>query len=208
MKLYFSPLACSMASRMTAYEAGLDLEYVAVDLKGGHRLPDGGDFYAVTPMGQVPALETAEGEVISENAAVLQYLADRKPERRLAPPAGSLDRYKLQQWLTFIGTELHKQLFIPLLDPASPEGARDFARLRGDRPLGYLNSHLSGRDYLLDALSVADAYLLTILNWGQFSGVDLSRYPAITAYQKHLMQRPQIARAMAEEAALYAKKAS
>src|SRR6185369_17989946 len=132
MKLYFAPLACSMASRMTAYEAGLELDYIAVDLKGGHRLPDGGDFYAVTPMGQVPAIETAEGAVISENAAVLQYLADRKPEKRLAPAAGTLEHYKLQQWLTFIGTELHKQLFIPLLIPTSPQEVKSFARDRGE----------------------------------------------------------------------------
>lgn len=208
MKLYFSPLACSMASRITAYEADLPIDFIAVDFKAGGRLPDGCDFHAVTPMGQVPAVETETGEVISENAAVLQYLADLVPESGLAPHAGTIERYRLQQWLTFIGTELHKQLFIPLLDATSPQGAKDFARQRGERPLRYLDAYLAGNDYLLEGFSIADAYLVTVLNWAQYSGVDLATYPAIAAYQQRLTQRPSIARAFGDETTLYARKAS
>lgn len=205
MKLYFSPLACSMASRIAAYEADLPVTFVEVDPIAG-RLSDGGDYHAVNPMGQVPALMTEAGETLSENGAVLQYLADQVPASGLAPRAGSIERYQLQQWLSFIGTELHKQLFIPLLDRQSNDGAKEFARRRGARPLARLNAHLAEHDYLLARFSVADAYLAVVLNWAQFCGVGFEAYPAIAAYLARLRERPSIARAMAEETDLYQRK--
>jgi len=205
MKLYFTPLACSMASRITAYEAALPVTFVEVDPKIG-QLPDGGDYHAINPLGQVPALMTDAGETMSENAAVLQYLADQAPASGLVPRAGDIARYHLQQWLSFIGTELHKQLFIPLLAQQSNDGAKDFALLRGARPLARLNAHLVENDYLLDRFTVADAYLVAVLNWAQYCGLDLTGYTAISAYLKRLKERPSIARAMAEETDLYLRK--
>lgn len=204
MKLYFAPLACSMASRITAYEGALEIDFIPVDLKQS-RLPDGSDFRAVNPIGQVPALATATGEILSENPVVLQYLADRVPASGLAPQAGSMARYRLQQWLNFIGTELHKQVFIPLLDARSPEGAKNYARQKSSRPLSHLNGHFQENDYLLQSFSIADAYLVTVLNWGRYSGIDLAPYEALAAYFQRQLERPSIARAMHEEAALYAR---
>lgn len=208
MKLYYLPLACSMASRITAYEADLPVTFIEVD-RQGNRLPDGSDYHAVNPMDQVPAVMTGAGEVLSENGAVLQYLADQKPESGLAPQPGSIDRYRLQQWLSFIGTELHKQLFIPLLDPQSGEDVKAYARRRGERPLRRLDAHLGASPYLLDRFTIADAYLVTVLNWTPFCGLDLAAYPAVGVYLERLKTRPSIARALADETALYAaKKAS
>jgi glutathione S-transferase len=207
MQLYFAPLACSMASRITAYEGQIEIDFIPVDLKQ-NRLPDGSDFRAINPIGQVPALATATGEILCENPVVLQYLADHNPSAGLVPRAGSIERYQLQQWLNFIGTELHKQVFIPLLDAKSPDGAKSYARQKALRPLARLEAHLRENDYLMDTFSIADAYLVTILNWSRFTGVDLTPYAAITAYFQRQMERPSVTRAMADEAALHAKEAA
>lgn len=147
-------------------------------------------------------LRTDTGELLTENPVVLQYVADRKPESGLAPQGG-IERYRLQQWLNFITSELHKVVFIPLLDPAAPEAARPYAREKAERRLAYLNDHLSGRDYLLDRFTVADAYLATVLNWAKFVGPDLAKWPAVVNYIDRMYQRPSIAKALAEEMALF-----
>ena len=141
--------------------------------------------------------------MLTENAAILQYIADRFPMADLAP-AGGMARSRLQQWLCFIGTELHKALFVPLLDKTMPENAKAYILAKGDAALDYLNAYLGGRDYLLDRFTVADAYLVTVLNWSRATPVDLAKWPAVEAYFKRLKERPSIARALSEELALYA----
>jgi glutathione S-transferase len=203
MKLYFSPLACSLATRIALYEAGADAGYVEVDAKT--KKTDGGlDFRAVHPLGLVPALSLDDGSVLTENAAILQYVAALFPDAELAP-RDAIGRARLQQWLCFIGTELHKALYVPLLDEkASPE-VKAYALSKAESRLSYLAKELEGRDYLLDRFSVADAYLVTILNWSMATPVDLSPHPAITSYVERMRARPHVARALREELALYAR---
>ena len=201
MDVYFAPLACSMATRIALYEAGASANFIAVDTKK-KRLADGSDFHAINPMGQVPTLCTDAGELLTENPVVLQYVADLFPESGLAP-RGGMPRYRLQQWLNFISTEMHKQVFIPLLDSTSNDGARAFARDKAPLRLRTLNTQLDGREHLLDGFTVADAYLVTVLNWGRFSGIGLAPYPAVQAYFQRQTARPSVARAMTEELALF-----
>src|SRR5215470_7644719 len=139
MDLYFSPLACSMATRIAFYEAGVEGRFIGVDTKS-KRLADGSDFFAVNEMGQVPVLRTDTGELLTENPAVLQYVADQYPQSGLAPQSG-MARYRLQQWLNFITSELHKVVFIPLLDPNCSQDAKTYAREKVERRFAYLNEH-------------------------------------------------------------------
>lgn len=203
MDLYFSPLACSMATRIALYEAGGDATFRAVDTRT-KRVADGSDFLAVNAMGQVPVLRTDAGEMLTENPAVLQYVADRHPHSGLAP-AGGIERYRLQQWLNFTTSELHKAVFAPLLDPKSNDGAKAFARDKAAPRLAHLEKHLAGRQYLLDRFTVADAYLVTVLNWSNYTGIDLARWPAVQEYFGRMLERPSVKRAFAEEAALFAE---
>jgi glutathione S-transferase len=200
MDIYFSPLACSMASRIALYEASASAHFIEVDAKT-KRTVKGEDFLAVNPLGLVPTIRTDDGEVLTENAAILQYIADRFPG--LAPQAG-MARSRLQQWLSFVGTELHKALFIPLFDKQMPEQAKARALEKGDSRLAYLDACLRDREFLLDRFSVADAYLFTVLNWNIATPVDLKRWPAVQAYYERLKQRPSIAQALKEEFELYA----
>ncbi len=201
MELYFAPLACSMATRIALYEAGADADYRQVDTRT-KRLADGSDFLPVNQMGQVPVLRTDDGALLTENPAVLQYVADRHPQSGLAPQNG-FERYDLQRWLNFITTELHKVVFIPLLDPNAPEGAKAYARDKAPIRFAHLAHHLEGRDYLLERFTVADAYLVTVLNWGRTSGIEYAQWPAILAYFKRMLERPSVAKALAGELALY-----
>jgi glutathione S-transferase len=201
MELYFSPLACSLAARVAFYEAGIEGKFISVDTKA-KRLADGSDFFAVNAMGQVPVLRTDAGELLTENPVVLQYIADQTPQSDLAPQNG-MARYRLQQWLNFITSELHKVVFIPLLDPNCPQDAKTYAREKAERRFAYLNDHLDGRDYLLDRFTVADAYLVTVLNWAKFIGLDLAKWPALTVYLNRMYERPSVAKAMTEELALF-----
>ncbi|MCW5658904.1 MAG: glutathione S-transferase N-terminal domain-containing protein [Burkholderiaceae bacterium] len=202
MELFFSPLACSMASRITLYEAGATATFTEVDAKTKRTL-SGLDYYAINPLGLVPALRHPCGEMLFENAAILQALADLHPQAKLAPPSG-FARSVLQQWLSFIGTELHKALFIPLFDKAQPPASRDKIMQAGAKRLAVLQAHLERREFLLDAWSVADAYLTTVLNWHVTADVDLARWPAVKAYFERMCARRATATAMSEERALYA----
>jgi len=204
MDLYFSPLACSMASRIALYEADAPARFIEVDGKTGRTL-DGDNFLAVNPLGFVPVIRTDDGEVLTENAAILQYIAGRFPEAALAP-RGGMARTRLHQWLSFISTELHKGLFGPLFDPKMPEAAKAHALEKGDSRLAHLNTYLTGREFLLDGFSVADAYLFTVLNWKIATPVDIKKWPAVEAYYARLAERPGIARALSEEHARYAEK--
>ncbi len=201
MKLYFSPLACSLAARIALYEAGAAVSFERVDGKT-KRTETGRDFTRVHGLGLVPVLELAGGSLITEHAAVLQHIARCFPDAGLAP-VDAEGTTQLQQWLCFIGTELHKGLFMPLLERQVADEVRDYALSKAASRLGFLAEHLAGRDYLLDAFSVADAYLFAVLNWTAATPVDLQLWPALAAYHARLRERPSIAQAFREELALY-----
>ena len=196
MKLYFKPFACSLASRIALIEAELDAEFVAVPADG--RLADGRHYTAISPMGYVPAIETNAGFVLSEGPAVLTYIAELAPEGVLAPPAFSDGHYRMLAWLNFIATELHKSVFMPLLGYAS-EAEREAARAKAGKPLAVLAAHLEGREYLEDRFTVADAYLLAVLNWCEHAGLTIADWPVLRAYRGRLRARPSVAAAMGEE---------
>jgi glutathione S-transferase len=199
MDLYFSPLACSMASRIVIYEAGGEANFHRVDTRAG-RTADGADYAKINPKGLVPALRTDDGEILTENPAVLQYLAERYPKANLM--AEGFDRARLQQWLSFISAELHAGIFHVLFTPGAAPEAKAFAFDHAAKQLAYLDGYLAGREWLLDRFTVADAYLTVVLNWAQFVALDLTPYPNVVAFLARAMARPAVARAMGEEAAL------
>ena len=207
MDLYFAPLACSMATRIALYELDAKVNFIYVDIHTDpdtRRLADGSDYHVINAMGQVPAIRTDAGEMLTENPVVLQYVADLYPQSGLAP-TGGLDRYRLQQWLNFIATELHKASYIPLLNRNNPEGAKEFARKKLSLRMGYMSSQLEKSGFVLERFSIADCYLVTILNWSAAAGIDLAVWPVIAAYYQRLRQRPSVARAIADETPIYAE---
>ena len=197
MKLYFTPFACSLAARIALEEAGLDAEYVQVpkDL----RLPDGRDFTEISPMGYVPAIETANGFVLTEGPAVLTYIAELAPEGSLSFTGFSDAHYRMLAWLNFVATELHKAVYMPILGKGYAEAEQIAARARHTRPFAVLSKHLEGREFLDDRFTVADAYLLAVLNWSEFTKVPIADSPVLVAYRESLRARPAVARAMAAE---------
>ncbi len=201
MELYFAPMACSLATRIALYEAGAPARYVQADTHS-KKLEDGSDFFAINPMGQVPALRLDDGSVLTENTAVLQYVAEQFPQARLAPPPG-VERSRMQQWLGFIGTELHKAVFVPMLDEKASDEVKRYSREKLQRRMETLEAHLRGREFLLDEFSIADAYLTTILNWAGATQVDLKQWPVVNQYYQRMLQRPSIAKAAGEEFAMY-----
>ena len=202
MDLYFSPLACSMATRVALYEAGQSANYLEVD-KAKQVRNDGSDFRKVNTLGLVPTLRTDDGAVLTENAAILQYVADRFPQAGLGA-SSEAERSALHQWLCFIGTELHKGLFIPLLDRKAPPEMKAYVLEKNLSRLDYLENYLQGREFLLDHFSVADAYLVTVINWTMATPpIELAKWPALNAYFERLRARPSIAKAIAEEFELY-----
>jgi glutathione S-transferase len=203
MDLYFSPLACSMATRIALYESGADANYLEVDPRTKVVQNDGCNFREVNPLGLVPTLRTDDGTVLTENAAILQYVADRFPQAGISAVSG-MARSRLHQWLCFIGTELHKGLFVPMLDRNAPSEMKAYILGKGLSRLDYLESYLKGREFLLDHFSVADAYLVTVINWTMATPpIELAKWPTVKAYYERLRTRPSIARAIAEEFKLY-----
>jgi glutathione S-transferase len=203
MDLYFSPLACSMATRIALYEASATANYLEIDPKTKVVLNDGSSFHEVNPLRLVPTLRTDDGLVLTENAAILQYVADHFPQAGIATGPG-IERSRLHQWLCFIGTELHKGLFVPLLDKQAAPEVKAYVLEKNLSRLDYLENYLKGRDYLLDHFSVADAYLVTVINWTVATPpIDLAKWPALKAYYERLRARPSIAKAIAEEFELY-----
>ena len=203
MDLYFSPLACSLATRIAFYEAGTEANFIEVDPKTKEVRTDGSDFHQVNPLGLVPTLRTDDGTVLTENAAILQYVADHFPKAGIATGPG-MERSRLHQWLCFIGTELHKGLFVPMLDRNAPPEMKSYILGKGLSRLDYLENYLKGREFLLDHFSVADAYLVTVINWTMATPpIELVKWPAVKAYYERLRARPSIARALAEEFKLY-----
>jgi glutathione S-transferase len=208
MDLYASPMACSLASHITALEAGLPVKihYVNTTTK---KTDDGGDFLKIAPNGYVPALKLGNGEVLNEGASVLQYLADQKPAARLAPAWGTPERYQLIDALHYLGTEVHKHLFNPIFAPSAPEAAKAEAKAGLAPALDHISKRLGNRDYLVgDSFTVADAYLVTLLNWFRFVGADMKRWPNVDAYHQRHLARPSVKQAVAEEMAERQKRAA
>jgi glutathione S-transferase len=201
MKLYFAPLACSLATRIALYEAGAEAGFIQVNTHS-KKVHDGSDFFAINALGQVPVLRMENGELLTENTAILPYVADCYPEAGLAPTDAG-ERARMQQWLGFVSTELHKAVFVPLLDPKAGEEVKAYARAKVPLRLGVLQDHLATHAFLVGQFSVADAYLFTVLNWARHSGVDLAAWPLIADYYRRLSQRPAVARALSEEMATY-----
>jgi glutathione S-transferase len=203
MDLYFSPLACSMATRIALYEAGEAANYLEVDPRTKVVQQDGSDFRRINPLGLVPTLRTDDRTLLTENAAILQYVADRFPKAGLGT-ASAIERSRLHQWLCFIGTELHKSLFVPLLDKKAGPEVKSYVLEKNLSRLDYLETYLKGREFLLDHFSVADAYLVTVINWTMATPpVELAKWPVVKAYYERLRTRPSIAKAVAEEFELY-----
>lgn len=198
MKLYYSPGACSLSPHITLLEAGLPATLVKVDTKT-HKLADGGDFYAVNGKGYVPVLELDDGQRLTEGPAIVQYLADRNPAMRLAPAAGTFERYRLQEWLNFITSELHKQ-FGPFFAPTTPAEYKPILRDKLGQRLDWLAGELDGNDYLMGKqFTIADAYLYTILRWSPFVGIDLAKWPVVAAYKARVESRPHVNEALIAE---------
>lgn len=192
MKLYTSPGSCSSASHIALLEAGADFELVKLNLKTDRRLPDGRHLNDLNPKGYVPVLELDDGELLTENVAILQYIADRYPDAGLAPPNGTLERVRLQEWLGFINSEIHKGLS-HFFNPNLPDEMRPIVTQRLDSRFAYLDSQLEDKDYLLgDQFTVADAYLFICASWSPMLGYDLSRYKNVLAWQARVGERESV----------------
>lgn len=198
MKLYYTPGVCSLAPHIALREAGQEFDLIKVDLHA-KQTDGGGDFNQVNRHGKVPALDIGEDTVLTENPAILQYIADRNPDAGLAPPAGSSARYRLHSWLSYLGSELHK-LFGPLFAPGHSDDEKKRSSQGIDSALTKLDEELSTRDYLVgDRFSVADAYLFTILGWPKMVGIDMDKYPALNAYTGRIAQREGVQAALKAE---------
>ncbi|MFL6695945.1 MAG: glutathione transferase GstA [Vitreoscilla sp.] len=198
MKLYYSPGACSLASHIALCEAGVKFELVKTALQT-HTLADGTDYYQITPKGQVPLLELDDGSRLSEGPAILQYVADHAPGTGLAPPAGTMERYRLMEWLNFITSELHKG-FSPLFNSKLQKEAKEIFASRLKDKYAFVDAKLEGKDYLMGPqFSVADAYLFTVTNWAPGVGVDLTGLRNIEAFNARMKARPAVQDAMKAE---------
>ena len=201
MKLYYSPGACSLSPHIALREAGLAFEPVLASTKS-HKLQDGTDYYGINPLGYVPMLELDDGTRLREGPAILQYIADQVPNKNLAPANGTLPRYRLQEWLTFIGTEIHKT-FSPLFNPAMPEEGKTISREKLASRFAWIDSELKNKQYLMgDSFSVADCYLFTVSNWTKPMNIDLAPYPNLVAYRERVAARPAVQEAMKAEGLL------
>jgi glutathione S-transferase len=198
MKLYYSPGACSLSPHIALREAGLAFEPVLAPTKT-HQLPDGGDYYAVNPLGYVPLLELDDGTRLREGPAIVQYIADQVPQKNLAPASGTLPRYRLQEWLNFIATELHRS-FSPLFNPAMPDEGKKIYRDRIANRLQFVDRELAGKDWLMgDTFTVADAYLYTVVRWAKPMAIDISALSNLAAYQVRVEARPAVQEALRHE---------
>ncbi len=201
MQLYFSPFACSLASHITAREAGLPIDLQAVTLST-KRTAAGADFLAVSPKGQVPTLRLDDGSVLTENAAVLQFLADAAPGSGLLPAPGTRERYRVLEWLHYVGTEIHKGCFFAMFSPDAPPEAKAWARGLLDRKLAYVASQLEGLEFVVgDRFTIADAYLTWALTLAQRIGANVGDHAAIVAYLQRMHARPAVQAAIAAETA-------
>ncbi len=198
MKLYYSPGACSLSPHIVLREAGLTFDVEKVDLKT-KQTETGADFTKINPKGQVPTLQLDSGEILTEGPVIVQYIADQKPAAGLIAAAGTMERYRVQEWLNHITSELHKG-FSPLFGAATPDAYKEIARGNLGKKFDGLEKHLAGKQYLLgDKFTVADAYLFTVLNWGKFTGVDISKWSTLSAYHARVGARPKVQDALKAE---------
>jgi glutathione S-transferase len=207
MKLYYSPGACSLSPHIVLRELGLPFELKKVNTKD-KTIDGGGDYRKINARGYVPALELDNGEVLTEGPAIVQYLADQKPAATLAPKAGSFERYRLQEWLNFLTSEIHKS-FSPLFKPTTPDDYKPVAKENLAGRFDWLDPQLAGKDYLTgSAFTVADAYLFTLLGWTKFVGIDLARWPNLAAFHARVGARPKVQEALRAEGLLKDKAAA
>jgi glutathione S-transferase len=191
MKLYYSPGACSLAPHIVLHEAGLAFTPVLASTKT-HKLADGTDYYTINPKGYVPLLELDDGQRLSEGPVITQYIADQVPDKKLAPPAGTMERYRLMEWLNFLTSEVHKG-FSPLFNPAQPEEAKALFRQKIGERLKWVDSQLEGRDYLMGAqFTVADAYLYVLAGWSGAVGVEIGALKHLGAFMQRMNARPAV----------------
>jgi glutathione S-transferase len=201
MKLYYSPGACSLSPHIVLREAGLAFEPVLASTKT-HQLADGTDYYSLNPLGYVPLLELDDGTRLREGPAIVQYIADQVPTKYLAPANGTLPRYRLQEWLTFIGMEIHRS-FSPLFNSQIPEDAKKIYRDRLAKRFQWLDGELAGKDVLMGKhFSVADAYLFTVTRWARPMNVDLTPFPNLRAHHERVGARPAVQEALKVEGLL------
>ena len=201
MKLYYAPGACSLSPHIVLREAGLAFDLVKANLQA-HKLEDGSDFYAINSKGYVPMLELDNGERLTEGPAIVQYIADQVPDKKLAPANGSMARYRVQEWLNFVTSELHKGIG-GLFNPAMPEDGKAVIRARATGKLAWIDQQLEGKQYLMgDAFSVADAYLFTVTNWTAHTAIDISAMKNLGAFQARMAARPAVQAAMKAEGLL------
>lgn len=201
MTLYYSPGACSLSPHIVLREASIDFKLEKVDL-ATKKMSNGKDFTKVSAKGQVPVLQLDNGELLTEGAVIAQYVADRNPQAGLLPAAGSMERYRVQEWLNYIAAELHKS-FSPLFNPASSEEGKRMAKSAIAARFGYVDKHLAGKQYLLgDHFTVADAYCFTIATWTKPVGIDTKPWPNLQAYMMRVASRPKVLEAMRAEGLL------
>lgn len=200
-ELYFHPMACSLASRIALLEAGVSVNYRAVDvLKKTAGGPSAHVFKTISAKGKVPVLVLNDGSVLTEGAAVLQKIADMNPTAGLAPPPNHPERYRLQEWLNFIATELHKAVVAPIFSPEAPAPVREYARELANKAFPIAADRLETSAHLMgDQFTVADAYLIWVLLLAQVARIDMSSWPSLTSYLERMMKRPNVRNAIAEE---------
>jgi glutathione S-transferase len=198
MKLYFAPGACSLSPHIVSREAGIPLEYEQVDNRE-KKTKSGADFWSINPKGYVPVLEIDDGQRLTEGPAIVQYLADQKPASGLMPAAGTLDRYRVQEWLNFVTSELHKS-YGPIFRPTTPDEYKKISKENLGKRFDWLDKQLAGKQYLMgDKFTVADAYLFTVLRWSPRIEIDLAKWPNVKAYVDRVAARPKVQEAMKAE---------
>ncbi|HYW92120.1 MAG TPA: glutathione transferase GstA [Gammaproteobacteria bacterium] len=198
MKLYYAPGACSLSPHIVLTEAGLDFDTEKVDLRS-KQTETGRDFRSINPKGYVPALELDDGQILTEGPAIVQYIADRKPDSSLAPPWGSMERYRLQEWLNFVATEIHKT-FGPMFAPSLTEERRREVTDRLETRFRYVEEYLADRDYLVgNSFTVADAYLFTMLSWAVDMQLEPAGWPALARYRNRIAERPAVNATLKDE---------
>lgn len=198
LTLYYSPGACSLSPHIALCESGLPFKLVKVDL-GSKKMEDGGDFLAINPKGYVPLLQLDDGQFLSEGPAIVQFIADKVPDKRLAPAPGTMERYRLVEWMNYISTELHKG-FSPLFNPKAPDEWKGMVKEQLAARFQYVSEQLGDKPYLMgDTFTVADGYLFTMMGWGGHVGFDTSRWPNLTLFRERMAARPAVHQALVEE---------